>query len=286
MIADNLHYTLDCLKLATIYSRPPMQASAFADPTPVCFTLANGKPLESLNSVTNSLEQVPMPSSPSPSYITDMTNEASSSKDKPKRCEISFETVGVSNNTGKSQFSTRCDVVYKKLLRDFRRKLMTEFNSETNFVKNKRFKDDNYIFECLVEFVTISIPKIYKVPLSSLGMDSLPEIEKAAITLGSLLYPKDMVKLAHSDRVRANFPDDSERLSYTTKFHEALYSFSMQRITEFLKNRYICFFLYLFIGTIHSRKNVQEIMSIFEKSYSKALGILSNRCKEVLAIGA
>lgn len=263
-----------------------MQASVFADPTPVCFTMASGKPLQSVNRVTESLQTVAVPPSPSPSYITDMTNEASASKDKPKRCEISFETVGVSNSTGKSQFSTRCDVVYKKLLRDFRRKLMAEFNAETNFPKNKRFKDETYIFQCLVEFISVSIPKLYKVPLSALGMDSQAEIEKAAITLGSLLYPKDMVKLANTPTVCQYFPEASERVAYTTKFHEALYCFSMQRITDFLKNKYICFFLYLFIGTIHSRKSVQEVMGIFEKSYSKALGILSARCKDVLALAA
>lgn len=175
--------------------------------------------------------------------FAESTDEESSSRDKVKRCPISFDTVGVANSTGKSQFSTRCDVVYKKLLRDFRRKLMTEFNQETNYPKNKRFKDETYIVQCLVEFVSVCLPRIYSARLEDFGMDSIESIEKAAITLGSMLYPKDMRKIAHHPIITKHFPDEEERVGYTTKFHEALYCFSMQRVTDFLKNKYICFML-------------------------------------------
>jgi hypothetical protein len=106
-------------------------------------------------------------------------------------------------------------------------------------------------------------------------MDQQNELQMAAITLGSLLYPKDMKKLAKSHvTILTCFPDEDARVEYLTKFHDALYCFSMQKVIEFLDNRYIAFFLKLFIQTIHSRDSVQEIMSIFEKSYSKALTIL------------
>ena len=78
------------------------------------------------------------------------------------------------------------------------------------------------------------------------------EIQMIAITLGSLLYPKDMKKLgkSHVTLIR-HLPDELNRLDYLSKFHEALYCFSMSKIQDFLENRYICYLLKLFIRTIH-----------------------------------
>ena len=88
-------------------------------------------------------------------------------------------------------------------------------------------------------------------------MNSTKEIQMAALTLGSLLYPKDMKKLAKSHvMIVSNFPDEEARMDYLHKFHDALYCFSMGKIQEFLENRYICFFLKLFIGVIHNWETV------------------------------
>jgi hypothetical protein len=169
MITDNLQYTLECLRLATLYSQAPPMGGNHQDQAPVTFTLTSAqKPISSLNQVVANMPQSPL-ASPAQSYrsMTDTEeNSVSSTSKQPKRSSISFDTIGVPNSTGKSQFSTRCDVVYKKLLRDFRRKLMTEFNSETNYAKNKRYKEDSYILECLIEFVQVSVPKLYGVDLS------------------------------------------------------------------------------------------------------------------------
>ena len=45
MLQNNLAFSLDCLRLATLYSVPPHEVSSVHDDTPVTFTMANKKVL-------------------------------------------------------------------------------------------------------------------------------------------------------------------------------------------------------------------------------------------------
>jgi len=95
-------------------------------------------------------------------------------------------------------------------------------------------------------------------------------MEKAILTLGSFLYPKEMKKTDFG--LQSLFNGNREaRALYVNKFHDALYNFSMEKVSEALENKFIALFLKLFINDIHSRDKVQEIMSVFEASYTKAL---------------
>ena len=58
----------------------------------------------------------------------------------------------------------------------------------------------------------------------------------------------------------------------------------MEKVSAALDNKYIALFLRLFINDIHSRDKVQEIMGVFEASYTKALTILLGRANEVLTM--
>lgn len=196
-----------------------------------------------------------------------------------RRSNLSFDSITVPTETGKSQFSTRCDVVYKKILRDFRRSFIQDFNNSTNFMKNKRYKTSSFFTECLKEYLENKIQCRYRVNLKEFGLET--EINAAIVTLGSLLYPKEMKKTSFG--IDTVFNGDNEaRTAYVMKFHDALYNFSMEKVSDSLENKFIALFLRLFIQDIHSRDKVQEIMSVFEASYTKALEILLKRVTEVL----
>ena len=47
----------------------------------------------------------------------------------------------------------RKDVVYKTILRDFRKYMISEFNTQFNFIKRKRYRDELFYCECLRDFL-------------------------------------------------------------------------------------------------------------------------------------
>jgi hypothetical protein len=157
-----LSFTLESLRLNTLYCIPPAQCGNHCDPTPVEFTMATtGLPsdIKPLNMATSQLPQkitanpvlsssfkLELPasltvqrSSSEVSTISfaserlleyrrvtssEIDNDNSASlpgKSNSRRSELSFNAISVPKSARKSLFSTRCDVVYKKILRDFRR---------------------------------------------------------------------------------------------------------------------------------------------------------------------
>jgi len=131
--SDNLNFTLESLRLVTLFSTAPSEPSLYCDPTPVTFTLAPQKKEESVSG----------------SEEDSTFSVASEKKSTTKRSPLSFDSITVPQATGKSQFSTRCDVVYKKILRDFRRSYISDFNEETGYMKNKRYQPKSYYIECV-----------------------------------------------------------------------------------------------------------------------------------------
>ena len=82
MIQNNLAFTLDVLRLATIYSVAPSTPSVNADPTPVTFTLANKKVLKPVPVHTISLSTTPVKiGSPTSSYSKGFQTDSGSSEE-------------------------------------------------------------------------------------------------------------------------------------------------------------------------------------------------------------
>ena len=160
---SQLTMTLEFLRMATLSAVPPTQGSILADPTPVLFTLAKGgasqaaKPLSDTISAGNitvvsesTASELSSPETrvkimkredvknwePKQECGMDVTSldsteakvSVSDKKSNVRRSDLSFRMLSVPNSTGMSVFSTRCDVVYKKILRDFRRVFIQEFN--------------------------------------------------------------------------------------------------------------------------------------------------------------
>ena len=72
-----------------------------------------------------------------------------------RRSKLSFPKQFGADEASSSHtvLSRRCDVVYKTILRDFRRFYQTEFNNLTGFSKKKRFRDKTYFVKMMQGYV-------------------------------------------------------------------------------------------------------------------------------------
>lgn len=135
-------------------------------------------------------------------------------------------------------------------------------------MKNKRYQPKSFYIECVQTYVNTSLTNTTS--FNDYGLDCPLEYEKLILTLASMLYPKEMKKSSFA--LYSQFGGDLKmRTNYVQQFHDALYNFSMEKVSEALENRYIGILLKMFITRINEREKVQEIMSVFEASYSKAL---------------
>ena len=121
------------------------------------------------------------------------------------------------NNTSKS-LSTRCDVVYKTLLRDCRR----YYNDKFQVKKMRKNRRAFYLTKTLKKFVDEKF--------SNLSTDEKRELE---FYLGSLVNPKEMmdskVKLYGSDGQVLKGTERTHKLKKVVPVYAALYNYSLDK---------------------------------------------------------
>jgi hypothetical protein len=95
----------------------------------------------------------------------------------------------------------RYEVIFKNLLRDFRKYYSVSFNQSTDYIKKQRYQPPEFLHSCLHAYVKNCGLLEAGAHISQQLMDQL------VFSLGSLLYPKHMFKLttgghspSHSDR--------------------------------------------------------------------------------------
>ena len=108
-----------------------------------------------------------------------------------KICEENAQTksrYGVFFKLNKLQSDTlRYDVIYKNLLRDFRRFYFYDFNSKTEYFKMKRRQIKNVLRLCVTNYVEMT-------GLDSFALEKGISKERIVFALGALVYPKHMLK--------------------------------------------------------------------------------------------
>lgn len=83
--------------------------------------------------------------------------------------------------------SIRYEVIYKNLARDIRKFFSQDMNENTDYIKKKRKNIDNFFTCCLQSYVDNNIgDHRYK----AFGLEG----EEILFVLGSLIYPKEMIK--------------------------------------------------------------------------------------------
>lgn len=113
----------------------------------------------------------------------------------------------------------RYEVIYKNLVRDIRKYFSKDFNELTNFIKRKRKHDSNFYYECLVQYVSHKLE-------NHRNFFGIP-IETLVFHLGSLIYPKEMLR---------SIGKDSESKSEVIKIYNYLYKFSLERLQKLIDN--------------------------------------------------
>jgi hypothetical protein len=89
----------------------------------------------------------------------------------------------------------RYDVVYKNLLRDFRRFYCQDFSENNEFVLTKKKFTKQSLFQAIKEYIKVH-------GLMEFSQNTVNE-EQLIFALGSLIYPKQMLKMFDSSYNRS-----------------------------------------------------------------------------------
>ena len=90
----------------------------------------------------------------------------------------------------------RYEVIYKNLLRDLRKFYVADFNKASDFIRRKRRLQPTFYIESLKKYV------LDRNILKTLPFDaekSGASVDSLVFNLGSLIYPKDMLRCYNPD---------------------------------------------------------------------------------------
>ena len=185
-------------------------------------------------------------------------------KVKSSKADLTFD-----NTNG--ELATRWDVVYKTILRDFRRFYLDSFKTlKCTILQNLDLTDS------LMEFVKANFKGEPK---------SIQKI--TSIDLGCLLFPKEIIKdkslfnyLVHWN----HFEDRGKDIHASImQIHGFLYKFSIDKIEECFKNKSMCRLFINYIKSGKDRVNSNMTMSKHLTVYTKARKILEEKANEGLS---
>jgi type I site-specific restriction endonuclease len=105
----------------------------------------------------------------------------------------------------------RYEVIYKNLLRDFRKFFILDFNQTTEYIKKKRRQEPRFYIHCLRQYLLEKNIKLEKSdfqegsasPAKNMQKnsddidqrkESINSMQALVFALGSLVYPKEMLK--------------------------------------------------------------------------------------------
>lgn len=181
------------------------------------------------------------------------------------KMDLAFE-----NETG--ELSTRCDVVYKTILRDFRRFFLDNF---------KIFKMNQDQSVTLVE-------ALFQFTLSLFSEKSLRDCKEISLDLGCLLFPKEMIKekdaMADIERTNHFGVERDENKNEIMRIHGFLYKFSIDKIEECFQNTSLCILFLNYVDSAReSRIRSNPTMSKNSSTYLKARTILEDKAVKSLS---
>ena len=105
----------------------------------------------------------------------------------------------------------RYEVIYKNLVRDLRKFYQQDFN-QVNILRRKKYDHSNFVefLECYIKFTLAS--QLDKLNIS---------VQDMVFNLGSLIYPKQMLKI---------LKDDTIAKIKVVSIYNYLYKFSLERL--------------------------------------------------------
>mmetsp|Transcript_28993 Transcript_28993/g.25642 ORF Transcript_28993/g.25642 Transcript_28993/m.25642 type:complete len:213 (+) Transcript_28993:331-969(+) len=179
----------------------------------------------------------------------------------------STHTLQFSNPT--ASFSTRCDVIYKTLLRDCRRYYYDSFDMK-RMRKNRRVYHLSKTLSLFVQTNFEHATEEFKRELK--------------FTLGCLVYPKEMtnakVLIYDQDGNVVKGAERTKKLKKVKELHAYLYSFSMDKCEKFFKNPYLSVLFGHYLDNFQERVEANETLKKNEEVYYAAIKLIRKLLKE------
>jgi hypothetical protein len=181
---------------------------------------------------------------------------------------IDFEHFNYSENqnsdAGKqiSSFSCRADVVYKKILREFRRFYISDFTEVTRIKDLGKISDKEEVEEALLEYTN----EVFSSEASSKHL--------IAYRLGTVLIPLKMT---------GSIFDIHKSKKDVLKVYDTLYKFSITKVDKMMQDKSVCLFVRHFLSIENNTRDLIEALEVSADAYRKAIELLQKRCEETLA---
>ena len=170
-----------------------------------------------------------------------------------------------------NSFATRCDVVYKTLLRDCR-KYFTDVLQMKSMRKSKKLSN---IGRVLDEFVRNRFEQYNE--------DSIHQLK---FYLGWLVYPKEMISskigLVDENNELLRGAEKNAQIKRIRDLHTFLYNFSMQRWEEFFEITPLALLFKEYLKSIEERVLVSSSMSRNRVAYDIALDLVDAKINHTI----
>lgn len=152
-------------------------------------------------------------------------------------------------------------MIYKKVLRDFRRYFINRFANFSQIVDLSSVRKRQARENLLMDFVN-----------SEFSIDSQRKIE-IAYRLGTLLSPKSISR---------KFLEQNKSKKDVYKIHDTLYKFSIKKVEALTEDYAVCYLLDKFLSVDENVERLMECPEISTDSYRKALDLLKARIAKTL----
>jgi hypothetical protein len=176
--------------------------------------------------------------------------------------KIDFESVNSpekpNSNAGKqiSSFSCRADVVYKKILREFRRFYLSDFIGVTGIKDLGKVSDKEEVEEVLLEYI------------SEVFSSETSDRHLIAYRLGSILIPLKMT---------GNIYDLHKSKKDVLKVYDTLYNLSISKVDKMMQDKSVCLFMKHFLSIESNTQDLIEASEVSADAYRKAIELLQKK---------
>lgn len=143
----------------------------------------------------------------------------------------------------------RYEVIYKNLVRDLRKYYQQDFN-QINILRRKKYDKNNYLefLECYIKFTMQAQVDKLQIPIADI-----------VFSLGSLIYPKQMLKL---------LKDNALAKVKVVNIYNYLYKFSLERLQDFLNDESLMLLFVEYLKNNHySRVHQSANMMKYRQAY-------------------
>jgi len=200
-------------------------------------------------------------------------NQTFAKPTKKTKQQLKMIKLGLAFDNETGDLATRCDVVYKTILRDFR-----------------RFFLDDHKYRKHQSQTPLDMHQSLKSMAIALFADkSTEECVTIALDLGCLLFPKEMTKdkssLSEIERTRHfGLETHDNKIYEIMRIHGFLYKFSIDKIQECFQNHSLCKLFLLYVEqTRDTRIRANPTMNKNSRIYLKARDILEEKAAQSLS---